>query len=492
MSDLEKNHNNSVESTVEPSPSYEEISAVKLWIFVILTAFTQVITQACLAQTLVPFKYISETLGVESAGEISWFTASYSLTVGTFILIAGQIGDLFGYKKLYIIGYIWLGISSLCCGFVGAFSKNHIAFDIFRALQGLGLAICMPNSLALIGNYFPHGSHAKNISLSIFGGVAPGGFVIGAVFSSLLSEFAWWPWCFWITGITSFVIVGIAFIFIPKGIHGETSLGWSHFDYWGSLVGVTGLILFNFAWNQGPVVGWEKPYVYVLLIVGLLFMIGFFYVELKISKRPLVPKEVLTGDTGLVLLCIVTGWSCFGVWIFYTFQFSEEVLHQSTLVATAQIVPTMFAGFCAGISTTYLLKFFSTSVVMTAALCFFLIGSCLMGTRPVDQIFWSQKFVSTILTPFGMDMSFPAATIILSHHLAKEHQGVAGSVIATCVNYSISIGLGIAGTVQRYTDPTETDVLKGIRSAFYTGIGLASFGVICGLIFMAKQRKLRA
>lgn len=490
MSDIEK-PNVETETSIGPSPSFQEISTVRLMIFVSLMALTQALTQSALAQTLVPFTYISNTLEVESSGEISWFTASYSLTVGTFILIAGQLGDLFGYKKLYLIGYAWFGLLSLICGFA-AFAKNAIFFDIMRALQGLGPAICVPNSLALIGNYFPHGSHEKNLALSIFGGVAPLGFQIGAVFSSLLAQFAWWPWCFWIIGIVNFIIVGLGAFFIPAGVHGQEIGSWKDFDYYGSFVGVIGLILFNFAWNQGPVVGWDVTYVYILLIIGTLAIAAFFYVELKISKRPLVPSEVLTGDTGLVLACIITGWSCFGIWVYYTFQFSEIILHQSPLIASAQMIPTMFAGIIAGLATTYLLKYLSTSVVMTIALCFFLIGSCLMGTRPESQVYWAQKFPSTILTCFGMDISFPAATIVLSHHLKKEHQGVAASVVATCVNYSISIGLGIAGTVQRYVDPEDLKTLKGIRCAFYTGMGLAGLGVLVGLIFMVKQRALKA
>lgn len=494
--DEESGNKNELHNGPLPSPTFQEISSPRLVLFVCLMAFTQAITQAVLAQTIVPYTYIAKTLQVESSGEISWFSASYSLTVGTFILIAGQLGDLFGYKKMYLIGYIWFGLSSLACGFT-VYSENTILFDIFRALQGLGPAICVPNSLALIGNYFPHGSHQKNIALSVFGGVAPGGFQIGATFASLIAQLSWWPWGFWITGIVCFGIVGLGFIFIPQGIHGEEQVPdseykWKEFDFYGSIIGVTGLVLFNFAWNQGPVVGWEKPYVYVLLIIGLLLTCAFFYVELKVSNRPLVPREVMTGDTGLVLACIMAGWSCFGIWCYYTFQFSESILNQSPLLASAQMVPTIFSGMCAGIATTYLLRYFSTSVVMTTAMCFFSIGSCLMATRPTDQMYWAQKFPSSILTPFGMDISFPAATIVLSHHLKREHQGVAASVVATCVNYSISIGLGIAGTVQRYIDPNETDILKGIRSAFYTGIGLSVLGVIVGLVFIIKQRTWRA
>jgi MFS family permease len=88
-----------------------------------------------------------------------------------------------------------------------------------------------------------------------------------------------------------------------------------------------------------------------------------------------------------------------------------------------------------------------------------------------------------------MDMSFPAASVILSNHMPPEHQGLAMSLVNTVVNYSISIALGIAGTVESnvvkdITNPD--DQLTGIRSAFCTAIGLSLMGVICGALFFAR------
>jgi hypothetical protein len=83
-------------------------------------------------------------------------------------------------------------------------------------------------------------------------------------------------------------------------------------------------------------------------------------------------------------------------------------------------------------------------------------------------------------------MSFPAATLLLSSMMAKEHQGVAGSLVNTVVNYSISIALGIAGTIEVHVNNGGTDgsdLLKGYRSAWYLGIGLAGSGAICATIF---------
>lgn len=88
-------------------------------------------------------------------------------------------------------------------------------------------------------------------------------------------------------------------------------------------------------------------------------------------------------------------------------------------------------------------------------------------------------------------MSFPAATLILSNAVKKEHQGIAASLVATVVNYSISLGVGFAGTVEVHVNnhgKTKADLLRGYKGALYLGVGLASLGLIICLVFLARDK----
>jgi hypothetical protein len=86
----------------------------------------------------------------------------------------------------------------------------------------------------------------------------------------------------------------------------------SELDLLGATVGITAMILFNFAWNQAPGFGWEKPYIYVLLIISILLFPVFFYIELKVAKKPLLPFDALSTDVSFVLICESCGWAAFG------------------------------------------------------------------------------------------------------------------------------------------------------------------------------------
>lgn len=307
---------------------------------------------------------------------------------------------------MVVIGYAWFGLWSVLAGF--SVYSTHIFFDICRAFQGMGPALLLPNAIAILGRAYEPGRR-KSMVFSLFGATAPSGFVVGATFASLLTKFAWWPWAFWIMGIALGLCACIAWIAVPytpppvwdgKGI-------WKRTDAWGGITGVVGLILINFAWNQAPVVGWQTPYVYVLLIVGFLFMGLFAYFESKVAEFPLIPLTAMNRDTGFVLACIGFGWAGFSVWIFYSWQFIEELRGLSPLHAAAQFTPTVISGFCAAITTGLIMSRVSGSVVMIIALLCFTVGLLLLATAPLGQTYWAQTFVSMIIMPWGMYVHLP-------------------------------------------------------------------------------------
>lgn len=421
-----------------------------------------------------------------------WFPAAYSLTVGTFILVAGRLGDLYGHRLMFISGFLWYALWSLLAGFSVHVGTNRVIFfDCCRALQGIGPAFALPNAIAILGRVYPPGLK-KQLIFSAFGATAPSGFLVGAVFSSLLAEKVWWPWAYWITAIVC-LLTGIAAFFVvphtPPPELDDSETTWARTDALGAITGISGLVLFNFAWNQAPVVGWQDPYIYILLIVGILFCVAFGFVESRVSKFPLVPLEVMTTDTLFVLACVGLGWAGFGIWVYYFWQFLEELRGLTPPISSAEFVPTAISGFCAAVSTGILMSHVKGSVVMIIALVAFTVGLILVATAPVDQTYWAQTFVSLIVMPWGMDMSFPAANLLLSNKMPKEHQGVSASLVNTVINYSISLALGIAGTVQGHVDDDGTNTLKGYRGAWYLAIGLAGFGAILAGIYGLKEAR---
>jgi len=142
----------------------------------------------------------------------------------------------------------------------------------------------LPNAIAILGRAYEPGLR-KQMVFSMFGATASSGYVVGAVFSSMLAEFAWWPWAYWIMAIALFILAVAAVIIqqTPSPELDNSEGVFARVDALESITGVSGLVLVNFAWNQATVVGWTNPYTYVLSIAGILFLGIFAFVELEVS-----------------------------------------------------------------------------------------------------------------------------------------------------------------------------------------------------------------
>lgn len=235
-------------------------------LFVAIICSSQLLTQAGLALSIVPQHIIGRSFGIDNQpGKLSWFSSGYSLTVGTFILIAGRFGDVFGHKPFFVGSYVWFALWSCLAG-VAVYSGP--SFFIFcRTMQGIGPAFLLPNAIAIVSRCYDPGLR-KNIIFCLFGATAPGGFLLGAVFSSLISQRLWWPWSYWVLCFACLLLAVLGFFAIPatpapRTPESESSSVWKRVDVGGSVTGIVALVLFNFAWNQGPVVAWDDT-IYLL------------------------------------------------------------------------------------------------------------------------------------------------------------------------------------------------------------------------------------
>jgi hypothetical protein len=152
----------------------ETLSPRREFLFVGLLCSAQFVTQVGLLNTLNILHIIGSDLGITDPGVLSWLIAGYSLTVGTFILLSGRCGDLFGYKIMVVIGYAWFGIWNVIagCSVYAPGNGGQVLFIFARVLSGIGPAILLPNALGLLGATYEEG-RKKDMVFSLFGACAP-------------------------------------------------------------------------------------------------------------------------------------------------------------------------------------------------------------------------------------------------------------------------------------------------------------------------------
>lgn len=425
------------------------------------------------------------------------FAAAFSLSVGTIILPAGRAGDMIGHKRIVVFGFAWASLWSLLCG-ISSYTRSDIFFDFCRAMQGMGFSILLPNSVAILSRC-THADHWRRpLYFTVFAASAPNGFLLGAIFSSLFTQLrGTWEWGFYLSTICLAGLTVAAALVLPSDSylihfhkHSEKPDGAdsastvpdekAQFDYLGTLLAVSGLVLINFAWNQAGVVGWQVAYNPVLLVVGIALVAAFLYVETRVA-HPLIPTDIWTPRNSIVLGCVALGWSSFGIWSFYSVRWWITLRGATLLSATAMASPCGVAGCLAAVTSIFLLRHAGPSWVMFLALAAFMTANALIASQPLQQLYWKQSFPSWVIAPFGMDMSFPSASLIIAGTLPPQKQGVAGSLVNTIINYSVALGLGIAGTVESQVNDEGRDVYAGYRGALFLGTGLAGLGVVLAL-----------
>ncbi|SCU97235.1 LADA_0H05204g1_1 [Lachancea dasiensis] len=463
----------------------------KEYVFVGFCMMSQLLNQAAMTQANPLFNVISNDLEA-GISQQTWLMAAFPMVSGSFILISGKVGDIYGLKKTLVGGYVTVIIWSLICGLC-SYAHNVDFFIVARAFQGLGIAFVLPNVMGVVGNVYVPNTRAKNMVFSLIGACAPIGATLGCVFAGLIgSSTRTWAWAFYAHALTAALNLCVGVWIIPSNI--PVNVQRHKMDWLGSFLAVVGLIMLNFVWNQAPIDGWNQAYLIVLLVVSLILLIAFVFYELRYAKDPLLPPVVMHNRRILMILSsLFFGWGSFGIWTFYYMSFVLNLRHYSPLWAGSTYFMFVIWGIIAALLVGYTLHICGPALILFASMVAFNCGCIMLSVTPVDQSYFRMTLGIMIILSFGMDLSFPASSIILSDELPRESQGMAGSLVSTMVSYSSSICLGMGSTAEHYVNREGDNLLEGYRAALYVGIGLASVAVlISGLYMIESGWKLRA
>lgn len=408
------------------------------------------------------------------------------MTQGAFVLIAGRLGDVLGHRTVLLTGCVWWVTWTLVSGFAPSF----LVLALFRGLSGIGGAFMVPNAVALLAHTFPPGTK-RNISMGLFGAMAPigaaGGSVVAAVFVQLVS---WNSVFFFLALLGTVVFSSIAFL-VPTDVCSDPS---GAIDWVGAYLGVGGLILFDFVWNQAAIVGWEKPYVYAILLVSLLQFCIFVFWEAKIAQEPIMPVSIWYEPSFAPLMVVVLlTFMSFGIFAWYTVIWMEEIRDMSLISTALAIMPLTVGGVLAAFVASWMIPRLAAQHILAVGAISVGVSSIIFATMPAQQNYWTAAFPSYAIVAFSPDLTFTAAQIIVSNAVARKQQGIAASLVGTLLTYGQSMGLGFGGTVQRYarSGQGEDNKVQSYRNALYLGIGFAVGALIIGETFVRIRKDKR-
>jgi EmrB/QacA subfamily drug resistance transporter len=381
---------------------------------------------------------IRVSLGFSQA-TLAWVVSAYIVVFGGLVLLGGRLADLFGRRRVFLIGTAVFGVASLLDGL--AESQGMLLGA--RALQGVGAALATPAALALVTALFA--VQAERVkALAVWGALSGLGFAIGILLGGAITQAASWRWVFLIN-----VPVALASLFvIPRLVSESRAAGRRGFDLVGAATVTVGLSTLVYALVKAPSYGWSSVTTHALFGGAIALLVAFAAIERR-AATPLIPAGFLRRRAVLVpnLLQLIFGMSGIAS-LFLLTLYTQQVLRYTPLEAGAAYLP-LAAGvaFATGVANKLVARI-GPRPLAVAGLATAAAGLLGLGHAPAAADYWIQVLPSMVIVGFGAGLSFVSITTAALGAVDDSAAGIASGLLSTTVQIGGAIGVAVlAGVV---------------------------------------------
>jgi MFS transporter, DHA2 family, methylenomycin A resistance protein len=402
-------------------------------------------------------------LGGSLAGA-QWIVSAYTIAFATFLLSAGAWSDRIGSKRAFAIGLGLFAVGSAACAAAPSMGTLIAA----RAVQGLGAALLMPCSLALITHNFPAGPERRS-ALAAWAGISSVGMAAGPILGGVLTDSVGWRAIFLVNlPVAAIAAVGI-FAFVA-----ETERHRHPLDPPGQALVVTALAALSGGFILAGEIGWATAGTVALLVVGVAAALGFWRVERSVTL-PMLPPELfrsrrfslVVGIAAMFNFCLYGSLFCFTLFV-------HERLGLSPLDTGLALVPlALLMVACAFSSSRYIARVGEWRS-MISGLALGGLGAILLATVGGDS---TAAAILSSLPLGGVALCMPAMTALAMAEAPPGRIGLASGVQNAARQAGGALGVALLGTLLTATGPLSMHLPLAVVTAFYaTAIGLTLYG----------------
>jgi EmrB/QacA subfamily drug resistance transporter len=423
-----------------------------------------------------------------SESSLAWVVNAYLIVFGGFLLLGGRLGDLFGHRRLFLIGISLFTIASLACGL--ATSQEMLVGA--RAIQGLGGAIVSAVALSLMMMLFTEPAERAK-AMGIFGFVASGGGSLGVLLGGILTDVLDWHWIFLVNVPIGVAVVVLSLQLIP----GERAAAIAQrLDVAGAVTVTVSLMLAVYAIVNGNGVGWITVRTLGLLGVAATLFATFLAIEARMSS-PLMPL-------GLFRLRNLTFSSVVGVlwaaamfaWFFLSALYLQLVLGYSPLEVGLAFLPgNLIMGLLSVAVSAKLVMRYGVRLPLAAGLGFAAVGLLLFARAPVDGNFVVDVLPSMIFLGIGAGIAFNPVLFAAMSDVQPTEAGLASGIVNTAFMMGGALGLAVLASLAASRTETLTAsgdgplvaLTGGYHAAFLVGALFAAAAAVVGGVFLRTR-----
>ncbi len=420
-----------------------------------------------------------------SQASLAWVIDAYLITFAGALLLAGRLGDLFGRKKVFLVGVALFTGASLACGA----ANSQVLLISARFVQGLGAALSSSVILAIIVADFPvPRERAKAMSSYII--VAVGGGSLGLLIGGYVTQALSWHWIFFINipiGVATF-IAGTALIEENTGIGFRAGL-----DIAGAILSTAGLMLAVYAIVSSSQYGWSSTHTLGFGAAAIVVLVGFLLLESRLST-PMMPLPVLRAP-GLLASSLVRGLMVVGMYstFFIGVLYFQHILGYDPIRTGLAFLPqTLCVALMSAGLTTRIMGRLGAKLTTMIGLLVLSGGLVLFTTSGVQTAYFPHLFAAVLLVGLGAATAFtPLLTMALANVPAKD-AGIGSGIVNVSQQVSAALSVAVLGAVSSSRtatliargNPVREALDSGYRLAFAIALSSVIIGIVVGALIL--------
>jgi EmrB/QacA subfamily drug resistance transporter len=459
------------------------------WLALVVVCLAQLMIVLDTTIVNVALPYIQHDLHF-TQGNLTWVINAFLVTFGSFLLLAGRLGDLLGRKRVFLFGVVLFTFASLLCGAADSSTMLIAA----RFLQGIGAALQASVILAIIVIEFPTpNERARAMSAYVFTAVAGGslGLLAGGALTQLLN----WHWIFFV----NLPIGAIAVIAGRALIPNDTGLGIKQgVDWLGSVLVTLAIGIAVYAIVEATTHGWGSTQTIGGGAIAIAMLTAFLALESRIAN-PIMPLRILR-LRGLVVSCITRGFlvtGMYGTW-FIGSLYLEHVLHYDAIQTGLAFMPwTLTVAVLSMGVTRWLVVRLGAMRTMVGGLLLVALGLYVMHGISLHTDYFPRLLIGFLLMGLGVGNAFMPMLQIAMEDVPHADAGLGSGIVNVSQQVSGALGLAILSTFA--TNHTSSlvashhaivpSLLSGYRLAYAIGIGSVLTGVVVAVALLRSLKR---